>query len=280
MKPERLVLVLSGGGMKALAHVGVIRALREMGRPPAEIVATSAGAIIGAMIAGGMPYEAMAEVVLNMRRRDVFHLNAAGLMLKGIGAQSIIKPEPLRAYLKRILPEHDFAKLTWPIRIITADVDAGAAVVFGAAGRTDVSVPDAVYASMALPLYFPPLVAQGARFADGGLFGVLPLDFAAAITADLVVAVDVGPIAPAPPPFARPAPALLAAHDRAMAVLMAAQRARQVEDWRADPRRAPPVLIEPPVDPYGTFAFDKTVDFIEAGYRATHAAMAGLLRAP
>jgi hypothetical protein len=87
--------------------------------------------------------------------------------------------------------------------------------------------------------------------------------------------VDVGSVREAPPPGFPRGPALLEAHDRAMAVVMAEQRARAVEAWRRDPRRAPLVLVEPPVDPYGTFAFDRTADFIEAGYRAGHAALAG-----
>lgn len=279
MKPERLVLVLSGGGMKAVAHVGVFRALHEMGRPPAEIVATSAGAMIGAMIAGGMPYERIAATICAVRRRDLFQVNGAAVLVKGLAARSVIKPDPFKAFLRRHLPEHDWAKLEVPLRVVTTDLETGTAAVFGAAGRTDCSVADAVYASMALPLYLPPAVIAGSRFGDGGLVSVLPLDQAAAITADLVVASDVGPVAAAPPQWLAPSPPLLAAHDRAMAVLMAAQRARQLAAWQADPRRAPLVLVEPPVDPYGTFAFDRTVDFIEAGYRAAHAAMAGLLGA-
>ncbi len=278
MKPERLVLVLSGGGMKAVAHVGVIRALHEMGRPPAEIIATSAGAIIGAMIAGGMPYERIAATVCAMRRRDMFQVNGAAVLFRGLTARSVVKADPLKQFLLRHLPEREWSKLAVPLRIVTTELETGAAAVFGSAGRTDCSVADAVYASMALPLYFPPLTIGTSRFADGGLVSVLPLDQAATITADLVVAVDVGPVAASPPAWLAPSPPLLAAHDRAMAIMMAAQRARQLEAWHADARRAPLVLIEPPVDPYGTFAFDRTVDFIEAGYRATHAAMAGLLR--
>jgi len=109
---------------------------------------------------------------------------------------------------------------------------------------------------------------------DGGILQVLPLDVAAAIPADLVVAVDVGPVREAPPPGVPRGPALLEAHDRAMAVVMAEQRAQAVEAWRRGPARAPLVLVEPPVDPHGTFAFDRTAEFIEAGYRAAHAALA------
>jgi predicted acylesterase/phospholipase RssA len=114
---------------------------------------------------------------------------------------------------------------------------------------------------------------------DGGVLQVLPLDVAAAIPADLVVAVDVGPVREAPPPGFPPGPALLAAHDRAMAIAIAEQRSRAIEAWRQDPHRAPLVLVEPPVDPHATFAFDRTADFIEAGYRAARAALAAHRRA-
>jgi NTE family protein len=146
--------------------------------------------------------------------------------------------------------------------------------VFGAGGRADCSVVEAVLAAMALPVYLPPVRIGDRRYMDGGILQVLPLGVAAAIPADLVVAVDVGPVREAPPPGFPLGPALLAAHDRAMAIAMAEQRSRAVEAWRQDPRRAPLVLVEPPVDPHATFAFDRTADFIEAGYRAAHAALA------
>ena len=268
MKPERVVLVLSGGGMKAMAHVGVLRALAEAGMHPAEIVATSAGAMVGALIAGGLPYEAIVPLVCAVKREDIMALNRAALLLQGVGARSLLKPEPLRALLHRLLPVHEFARLVLPLRVVATDLDSGESVVFGAAGRTDCTVPEAVYASMALPLYFPPAVIGGRRMAEGGLLHVLPLEPAAGI------AVDVGPVPLAPPPWMKLAPPLVAAHDRAMAIVMADQKARMVAAWTSDPARAPLVLVEPAVDPYGTFAFDHTVDFIEAGYRAAHAALA------
>jgi NTE family protein len=152
-------------------------------------------------------------------------------------------------------------------------------VVFGAAGDSECSLDDAVLASLALPLYLPPVTIAGRRYLDGGVLQVLPLEVAGRIPADLVIAVDVGPVRRAPPPGMPRGPALLAAHDRAMAIAMAEQRARCVAAWREDPRRAPLVLIEPAVDPYGTFAFDRTAEFIEAGYRAAYRALGGRRRA-
>jgi NTE family protein len=276
IEPERVVLVLSGGGVKAMAQVGVLRALDEAGLRPAEIVATSAGALVGALIAAGLPYQEIVPRVLGVGREELAPLARWSVLVRGLGSRSVLRPRTVRQLLARLLPVHTFDALVLPLRVTAVDVDAGTLAVFGAGGRTDCSVVDAVMASMALPVYLPPVEIGGRLYMDGGLLQVLPLDVAAAVPADLVVAVDVGPVAAAPPPeTARLVPALLAAHDRAMAIAMAEQRARVVDSWRRASDRPPLVLVEPEVDPYGTFAFDRTAEFIEAGYRAAYGALAG-----
>jgi len=278
VEPERAVLVLSGGGMKAMAQVGVYRALGELGVRPVEIVATSAGALVGALIASGLSYEAIVPRVFGIGRRELRALARLSVLVHGLSSPSVLKPQPLRALVTRLLPVQDFEALRIPLRLTAVDVDSGELVVFGAAGNSECPLVDAVLASLALPLYLPPVTIAGRRYMDGGLLQVLPLEVAERIPADLVVAVDVGPVRQAPPPSVPRGPALLAAHDRAMAVAMADQRSRAVEAWRRDARRAPLVLIEPAVDPYGTFAFDRTADFIEAGYRAAHRALGAMAR--
>ena len=274
MKPERVVLVLSGGGMKTMAHIGVLRALEQAQVRPAGIVAVSAGALVGAMVAGGMPYDRMVAAVTRLRREDYAVLNRGGLMVRGVGAQSVLKTEPLRALVRRLLPVPTFDNLRIPLRIGATDMDSGTLETFGSAGRTDCSLADAVYASMALPLYLPPTNLGGRTYADGGLLQVLPLELVLPGEADLVIASDVGPVKAAQKGWRSLAPALLATSDRALAIAMADQKARTIAAWRADPSRPPLLLVEPAVDPYGTFAFDRTVDFIEAGFRAAHAALA------
>jgi NTE family protein len=265
--------------MKAAAHIGVLRAMEQAGMRPAAICAVSAGALVGALVAAGTPYERLVELFCSLRQSDMMALNRAALVVRGVGAASLLKPEPLRALLRRILPGGGFPSLRLPLRIAVTDLDAGELVVFGAAGRTDVPLADVVYASMALPLYLPPAEIGGRRFADGGLLQVLPLDLVTPEPADLIVAVDVGPVHAGHPRWRELAPPLVALADRALGLAMAEQRRRTVEAWRADPSRPPLLLIEPDVDPYGTFSFDRTVDSIEAGYRAAHAALASR-RAP
>lgn len=271
--PERVILVLSGGGMKAMAHIGVLRALEQAGMQPAGIVAVSAGAMVGALVAGGMPYDEIVRRVTRLERRDLAVLNRGALVLRGVGARSVLKPEPLRNLLRRLLPGSTFDALRIPLRIGVTDLDRGELEIFGSAGRTDCSIADVVYASMALPLYLPPSNLGGRTYADGGLLQVLPLELVLPGEADLVVACDVGPVSSGHPSWRTLAPPLIALFDRALTITMADQRARTVAAWQADPARPPLMLIEPAVDPYGTFSFDRTVDFIEAGYRAAHAAL-------
>ncbi|HWO88359.1 MAG TPA: patatin-like phospholipase family protein [Gemmatimonadales bacterium] len=273
MKPERVSLALSGGGMKAMAHVGVVRALAEAGIEPVEIVAVSAGALVAALVAGGLPYERIVALVTRLHRDDLFVLNRLQLMVRGVAVPGLLKPEPLRSWLATNIPERQFERLRVPLRIGVVNLDEGRLEVFGSQGRTDCGVDDAVYASMALPMYLPPAVLGGATYADGGLLQVLPLELVTE-GSDCVVAVDVGPAEAGHPSWRTLAPALVALSDRVTSLMMADQKRRTIEAWRADPTRPPLVLVEPDVDPYGTFSFDSTVDFIEAGYRAAHAALA------
>jgi len=274
VKPERVVLVLSGGGMKAMAHVGALRALGECGLSPSEIVATSGGALVGALVAGGLDYVAVVRLVMGIRASDLVAPARADVLFRGLHATSVLKPEPLRALLRRVIPVDDFSRLRLPLRVTATDLDSGELVVFGAGGRLDCSVSGAVYASMALPLYFPPALIGGRRYVDGGVRAVLPLELAAGPGADLVVAVDVGPVPFGPGPGARTVPALVELSDRALTIAMADQKERTIREWRTAAGRPPLVVVTPDVDPHGTFSFDRTAEFIEAGYRAVHSALA------
>jgi NTE family protein len=279
MRFERITLVLSGGGMKANAHVGVLRALAEAGIRPASIIATSAGAFVGALAAGGMDVDAITALVCGLTKRDYVIVNRASLLARGIGATGVLRPEPLHDLLTRVLPVQAFDRLVLPLRITAVDLDSGELTVFGAGGITACTVGQAVYASMALPLYFPPAVIGGRSYADGGVLAVLPLGLVQPGEADLVIAVDTGPAFAAHPEWRRLAPRMLGWHDRSLGIAMADQRERTIAAYQTDAARPPLLLVRPAVDPHGTFAFDRTRDFIAAGYRAAHAALAARVRA-
>jgi predicted acylesterase/phospholipase RssA len=136
-----------------------------------------------------------------------------------------------------------------------------------------VPLHDAVYASCALPLYFPPARLDGRRLGDGGLRAVLGLEPAARIAADLVIAIHVGPGFDEPPlpPSAAPSrhlpPALIRAHGEAIRVMMAAQVERTVAEWPPDAARL--VVVRPVAEREATFAVGEAERYLEAGYRET-----------
>ena len=74
-KAHKIALVLGGGGLKGFAHIGVFRALQEMGIEPAVVAGTSIGALIASAYARGMPVSEMEDRARALKRRDLFRLN-------------------------------------------------------------------------------------------------------------------------------------------------------------------------------------------------------------
>lgn len=269
MRPNRVVAVLSGGGAKALAHAGAWLALEELGLRPGRVAGTSMGAVIGAAFAAGRAYDDVVTLALAVTRRDVAALSLGAL--GGLFASSLLRAAPLKATIARLVPARRFDELTMPLTVTAVDVDSGERVFFGVGGRTDIPLVDALYASCALPLYYPPLEFRGRRLVDGGLRCTLPLDAVSGVEADLVVAVDVGPgfdqagEGPALPP-------LLEAHNRMIRVLVAQQTQLLVDRWHRE-AGSRLVVVRPVVERGATFALDRIARYVAAGYRATWSAL-------
>lgn len=272
---RRVVAVLSGGGAKAAAHFGAADALAARGLAPAHYVATSMGAVAAAILAAGVaPAEGVARFA-GVRRDEVARPRLS-VLLGGLRAPSLLRPEPFRRAIGRVLPARRFADLRAPLTVVTVDLDTGRPVLLGAGGE-DADLLDALEAACALPLYFPPVRVRGLRLVDGGVRAPLPLRVAAGIPADLVVAVDVGPRLdeePAPDPVG--VPALVRYADQAIGTLMAHSSDAEVALWRATPGRAPLVLVRPAMPAHATFRTDLAERHAAEGRRAADAALAAL----
>ena len=271
----RVVGVFGGGGAKSLACAGAWKALAEASLTPSHLVGTSMGAVIAAAFASGASYDDVVIAARSLSRRDVAPLDPIAL-LKGAFAGSILKAQGPRRAIERLVPATRFEQLKSPLTITATDLDSGELLLFGTGGRSDLPLHDALYASCALPLYFPPLSLDGRRLADGGLRAVLGLEPASKIPADLVVALHVGPGFDEPAPTSRaPVPALVRAHGEAIRVMMAAQVERQIADW---PKGAPRlVLVRPIAEREATFAIASGDRYLQAGYAATKRALADRL---
>lgn len=271
MTVRTAALVLSGGGAKTAAHLGACRALREAGFEPAWYVGTSMGAVIAAGLACGVGNDELLERMAEVGARGIVRdplAPVAGLFLR-----SLLKPGPLRSAIERLVPARRFADLTVPLTVTAVDLDTGELVLFGAGAQTAPLV-DVLCASCALPMYYPPVVINGRRFGDGGLRCVVPLEPAAELDVELVLAVDVGPgfDLPVPAEAAR-MPAMVRAHDDAVGILMAANSESQLALWRADPSRRPLVYVRPRTERNATFKVDRVREYANEGRRATREAL-------
>jgi NTE family protein len=274
---RRVVAVLSGGGAKAAAHLGAVEALAAHGLAPVHYVATSMGAVAAAVLAAGTPpAEALARFS-GVQRKDVARVRL-GAMLAGLWMPSLLRPEPFRRAIGRVLPVRRFADLQVPLTITAVDSATGEPVLLGAGGE-DTDLLDALEATCALPLYFPPVLVRGRRLIDGGVRAALPLWAAADLPADLVVAVNVGPRLdedPAPPPEG--VPCLVRYADSAIGALMAHGSEAEVALWQATPGRAPLLLVRPAMPDHATFRTDLAARHAAEGRRATEVALAALPR--
>jgi NTE family protein len=272
----RVVCALSGGGVKTAAHLGAMRALAERGLAPSHYVGCSMGGLVGAALAAGMTPAAVLGALQRTEAKAVAS-PSPGLLL-GVFAGALFRPRPFRRLIRRLVPARRFADLAVPLTVTAVDLATGELVLFGAGGRDDVPLEDALYATCALPLYFPPVMIGGRLYADGGLRAVLPLDTAAAFAADVIVAVDVGPgWREAPSDNRARIPALVRRSGQVQRIMMAAHTEAQLERWRARPPGAVPrlVLVRPPIMAETTFRLDLAGEYEAAGYRAAKAALDG-----
>lgn len=189
-KRPRTVLVLGGGGMRGIAHIGVLRALRTLGIQYDAIVGTSIGSLIGAMAAGGYDLEKIESIIRDVQKQDYFRLNFVKLLLKGTRAPSMYQGRTFRESLQRILPEVGLAEMKVPFYCNSVQLESGGSVFWGAPGFDEVSLVDAVYASCALPGVFEPYEWRENNYMDGGIVDSVPLRFAKTLRPELIIAVD------------------------------------------------------------------------------------------
>ena len=178
--PPKIGLALSGGAVRGLAHVGVLRALTENGIPIDCISGTSAGSIVGGAYAAGLSIEKIAEFGRKLRWRHIGRVTISRL-----GIQS---NERLEHYLRARLPITKFEDLPIPFAALATDLKTHTAVVMKGQG----DIPRAIRASCTIPGWYVPVIDdQGRHLVDGGLIAVVPVAVTRSLGADIVIAVDV-----------------------------------------------------------------------------------------
>lgn len=267
-RPKRIALVLGGGGMKGFAHIGVLQALKERGISPSLYAGTSIGALFAAAAAGGADVDELARRAIAMRRRDLFRLDHIGMIKDRMAASSIYLEGPLRGLVESAVPRGTFESLKAPLFVNTVDLERATQVIFGTPGLQDVDMQDAVYASCALPGFFPPGKVAGRYCVDGGVVDNLPVQIAA-LWADLIIAVDVGSseMRPLKDIHSR---GFANIYMRAASTMMHSLQQLPLEGWSG-----PPMMLVRPRSDGDWLSFANTEQAIAEGRRAAEAVLSG-----
>ncbi len=208
----RICLVLSGGGARGAAHIGVLKVLEEYRVPIDCIAGTSMGALVGAAYATGMSVAEMEKLVnelstealfkerpprqeLSVRRKQEDQLNLVGpeigvrdgqlYLQKGFATG--IQLETVLRRISRVKGYQRFDDLPIPFRAVATDLVTGRLIVFGEGELAAV-----MRASMSVPGFIAPTEIGDMLLIDGGLTNNLPVNIAREMHADVIVAVNLG----------------------------------------------------------------------------------------
>lgn len=183
-------LVLSSGGSRTIAHIGVAEVLRERGIPIDAVAGSSGGAAMAAMVAAGIPFDQMLEhthdfaKLMRLRRMDM-NLRFRGSLLKG--------REIHRTFLSWVEGRETFDDLEIPLYVASTDLLTGDEVVLSSG-----SVADAIRASISIPGVIEPWPVDGRLLTDGAVVDPLPASILKAAGVHRVIASNVAGIGTAP----------------------------------------------------------------------------------
>ncbi|TAI47523.1 patatin-like phospholipase family protein [Flagellimonas allohymeniacidonis] len=163
-KPKTIGLVLSGGGIRGMAHIGLIKAMHENGLEADVISGTSVGALVGALYANGNSAEDMLQF---FRETPLFKYNFFAINKPGF-----IDTERYYPIFKGYFPNDSFESLDKPLHVVTTDLMKGEEKVFY---QGDLIKP--LLASAALTPVFSPVDIDGVLYADGGVMNNFPKEY-------------------------------------------------------------------------------------------------------
>ena len=280
----RIGLVLSGGGARGLAHVGVLKVLEREHIPIDAIAGTSMGAIIGGLYASGLRADDLERELLALdwttlfanrlpretlserRKEEDFEISPAlevglsrstGELMLPIGSVSSRGLELLlRRYTLPVRQLPSFDVLPIPFRAVATDMESGEAVIF-----REGDLAQALRASMSVPGVFPPTEVDHRILGDGGLVNNLPVDVVRAMGVDLVIAVNIGT-----PLAGRDSLGTVLGLTSQMVNILTEQNVQR-SIATLDP--AHDLLIAPPLGRLTSGDFDRAIDLIAAGEQHT-----------
>lgn len=281
-------LVLSGGGARGYAHLGVLKVLEDNRIPVDCIAGTSMGAVVGGLYASGMSAEQMQMRLAHVNLTDIAfdveqrsdlpqsqredsRLYVGGLGFGANGAKlpaGLVQGNRLQALLQEwtagLPADAPFDVLPIPYRAIATNLGTGDEVVLQRG-----SLPLAIRASMAMPGLFAPAEVDGATLVDGGLVNNLPTDAAHSMGADALIVVNISSPLRSLDSLSSPADVM----QQMLGILIHQNVKRQRAQLGAND-----VLIEPQLGNLSFTDFENAKDAIGAGAAAARAALPQLQR--
>jgi predicted acylesterase/phospholipase RssA/CRP-like cAMP-binding protein len=263
---ETVGLVLSGGGARGCAHIGVVRALLESGVPIDAVGGTSIGAMVGALVAKGLPPDEILEI-----HRQIWIANRP-LRKFTLPLVSLLSERRIDPLYERFYGDVRIEDLAIPFFCVSSNLTKTRAVV-----HRDGPVWRAVRASSAIPGIMVPSIEDGSLLVDGAMTNNLPADVMRDLGAGVNIVVNVGPGAGAAPRGERyPSPFELLVDrllgrpksERAAGIVEILARSALLSSAAGaqTAREASDLYLQPPVQRFGLLDFGALDEIAEAGY--------------
>ena len=180
IKSKSVGLVLSGGGVKGMAHIGMIQALNEFGISTLVVSGTSVGALIGALYANG---NSVSEMLQFFKETPLFRYNFMTILKPGL-----LDTERYFDLFSNYFPRNTFESLQRKLYVVATDLQKGDEKIF-----SEGELIRPLLASAALPPVFSPVAINGRLYADGGIMNNFPYD-EVAVSSDFVIGSNVSGI--------------------------------------------------------------------------------------
>lgn len=181
----RVALVLGSGGVRGMAHIGVLEELEAANIPIDLIVGCSAGSMVGALYADNPCVESIKEAVWQVRSDNLFEMNLFQCRY------GLCQGKSMKKVLDYYLEAETFSDLKIPLVIVTSDLYTGELIPLGGG-----DLVNAIQASCSIPFVFVPCEVGGRICVDGGTINPVPVQVAIDLGADIVIAVDLCELLP------------------------------------------------------------------------------------
>lgn len=179
MPRKKIGFALGSGSARGLAHIGVLKVLKEAGISIDCVAGSSIGAIIGGMFSAGMKPEEIENIANSMNILKLVSL--ADVTLPNT---AILNGNRVEKFIREKVGNKNFEELKIPFKCVAVDVLSGKEIVLDSG-----SVAKALRASISLPVIFAPVEKDGQLLVDGGVLNPVPVDIVKSMGADIVIAV-------------------------------------------------------------------------------------------